>query len=452
LALLAGLACLALFIRPPQQTEPWLLHPGGVPPRAVEVTELPEFHGDRVTGPARDLDPAAFRLSDTGPELQETADPEVPATIDRMVRVGRGDTLIDLFRNAGVARAEAHEATAAMAAVFDPRALRPGQEITLSFAPAADGEASALLGLSLEPHVGLDISVSRDSDGRFTAAGREAPIRRKLVRLEGHVRSSLFEAGAVAGVPGTIMVELFRVFAYDVDFQRDVQPGDSFEVMFERFVDPHGRIARDGAILFGALTLSGERKRVYRFVDRQGNAEYFTANGESVRKALLRTPIDGARLSSGFGNRKHPILGYTALHRGVDFAAPTGTPIQAAGDGVVEHAGANGAYGNYVRVRHTSEYATAYAHMSRIANLKPGMRVRQGQVIGYVGSTGRSTGPHLHYEIIRRGAQVNPLGVKMPVGQRLEAGELTRFRFAAAEIDLRVAEAENEAKRLAAAR
>lgn len=188
------------------------------------------------------------------------------------------------------------------------------------------------------------------------------------------------------------------------------------------------------------MTLSGETKRIYRYPSDEDGADYYNERGESVRKALLRTPIDGARLTSGFGSRNHPILGYSAVHKGVDFGAPAGTPIQAAGDGVVEQSGWNGSYGNYIRIRHNTEFASAYAHMSRIAiNLRAGQRVRQGQIIGYVGTTGRSTGPHLHYEIIRRGTQVNPISVQAPIGRKLEGPALTRFREARADMDLRVA-------------
>ncbi|MFM8991188.1 MAG: M23 family metallopeptidase, partial [Alphaproteobacteria bacterium] len=181
---------------------------------------------------------------------------------------------------------------------------------------------------------------------------------------------------------------------------------------------------------------------LYRHVDRDGHVDFFNEKGESVRKALLKTPIDGARLTSGFGNRTHPILGYSAFHKGVDFGAPTGTPIQAAGDGVVEKKGWFGGYGNYVRLKHNSEFATAYGHMSRFApGIAEGSRVRQGQVIGYVGSTGMSTGPHLHYEILKRGAQVNPTGVKFPTGRKLEGVDLVNFRHAKARVDQSFAEA-----------
>ncbi|MCW5752944.1 MAG: M23 family metallopeptidase, partial [Alphaproteobacteria bacterium] len=203
-----------------------------------------------------------------------------------------------------------------------------------------------------------------------------------------------------------------------------------FQVMFERLTDEQGRVAKEGNITFASMTLSGQVLRYFRYQpsdDRE--ADYFTEKGQSVRKALLRTPIDGARLTSGFGMRRHPILGYTAQHKGVDFAAAVGTPIMAAGDGTVEMAGWNGAYGKYVRIRHNSNYSTAYAHLSRFASdLRQGQRIRQGQTIGYVGTTGRSTGPHLHYEVLINNSHVNPLSVRLPTGRNLEGKELLRFR------------------------
>ena len=181
-------------------------------------------------------------------------------------------------------------------------------------------------------------------------------------------------------------------------------------------------------MLFAALTLSGQRRELTRFTPSSGKTDYFDQKGRSVRKTLMRTPIDGARLSSGFGMRRHPILGYSRMHRGVDFAAPKGTPIYAAGDGVVERAGRNGGYGKYIRLRHNGSYKTAYAHLSGYAKgVKRGRRVRQGQIIGYVGSTGQSTGPHLHYEVMVNGKQVNPRKIKLPSGEKLKGADLEAF-------------------------
>ncbi|MBI3451798.1 MAG: M23 family metallopeptidase, partial [Rhodospirillales bacterium] len=368
------------------------------------------------------------------------ADPAASEESEQNIQVRSGDTLLDLLVNAGVSRAEAHEAVGALRNVFDPRELRPGQEITLTFGPLPSSpEQSALIGANLAARADRDINLSRDGDGRFTALRRDKALTRELVRAGGTVRSSLFEAGSNAGVPGTVMVELIRAFSYDVDFQRDIQPDDAFELVFERFSDEQGRPVKDGDVLYGALTLGGKTKQIYRYALSDGFVDFYNERGESVRKALLRTPIDGARLTSRFGNRMHPILGYSAMHKGADFGAVTGTPIQAAGDGTVEQAAWNGAYGYYVRLRHNAEYATAYAHLSRFAaNLRPGQKIRQGQVIGYVGATGRVTGPHLHYEVLRRGTQINPMSVQLPTGRKLDGVQLAKFQAARAEIDIRI--------------
>ena len=415
--------------------------PDTTPPEALAEALAEIAPAARTPDVWAGIDPADFRLSETGPEPVETAeDEEITSSEQRVVMVRRGDTLLDLLLNAGIARAEAHEAVSALRGIFNPRSLKPGQEITLTVLPLNIGEQPSLLSAVFPATAERDINLSRDADGRFTALGVDRDLRRELIRARGTVRSSLFEAAGAAGVPGAIMVELIRALSYDIDFQRDVQPGDSFDLVFERFRDEDGRFAKDGEIVYGSLNLSGTRKQIYRHVHGDGSVGYYNEKGENVRKALLRTPIDGARLTSAFGLRAHPILGYSAVHKGVDFGAPQGTPVQAAGDGVVELAGWQGAYGQYVRIRHNSEYATAYGHLSRIATgVRQGDRIRQGQVIGYVGSTGRSTGPHLHYEVMRRGAQVNPIAVQFPTARKLEGEDLIQFRTAKAEIDLQVA-------------
>ena len=229
---------------------------------------------------------------------------------------------------------------------------------------------------------------------------------------------------------------MIRIYSFDVDFQRELQPGDSFEVLYEALFENDGSLAKTDGVLYASLTLSGQRLDMYNFTPHSGHSDFFDSKGQSVRKTLMRTPIDGARLSSRFGMRKHPVLGYSRLHKGTDFAAPRGTPVYAAGDGVVESAGRNGAYGKYVRIRHNSTYKTAYAHMRRIAKgMRRGKRVRQGQVIGYVGSSGRSTGPHLHYEVLRGGRQVNPLKIKLPSGEKLKSADLESFERERARIN-----------------
>jgi murein DD-endopeptidase MepM/ murein hydrolase activator NlpD len=231
-------------------------------------------------------------------------------------------------------------------------------------------------------------------------------------------------------LPQAVLGEVIRAFSYDVDFQREIQPGDSFEVMFDQLVDENsGKILGTGAIAYAALTLSGKAQALYRFVTADGTSGFFNAEGASVKKALLRTPVDGARISSSFGMRHHPILGFTRMHQGVDFAVPAGTPIMASGDAVVAAAGWKGGYGNMVVLRHDATYSTAYGHMSRIAKgIKPGTHVHQGEVIGYVGMTGLATGPHLHYEVRINSRPVNPLGVRLAAIDQLQGRDLAAFK------------------------
>jgi len=267
-----------------------------------------------------------------------------------------------------------------------------------------------------------------------------APLTRVPELTAGVIRTNLFEAAGDAHLPDTVLAEMIRAFSYDIDFQRDLEPNDSFEVLYERLYDASGKAAGTGDIIYAAMTLSGRTHRLYRY--RPAGAEtaaFFTDGGWSVKKALLRTPIDGAQLSSGYGMRLHPILGYTKMHRGIDFAAPRGTPIMAASDGVVEEAGWRGDYGNFILIRHDGDYETAYAHLSRLTRgLRPGTPVRQGEVIGFVGATGRATGPHLHFEVRVRGEQVNPLSVKSEAGQRLAGRDLVAFWMTAQTIDREV--------------
>ena len=371
-----------------------------------------------------------------------------PPPVTRLITVARGDTLMKLLVDAGVERIQAHQAVTAMEPVFSARRLRPGQEIELAFfgtgRPDDSGAAAAqgpLLGISFSPSSERDIQIRRNApEAAFSAQEIERPLERHLAYAQGTINSNLSVAARDVKVPHPVLIETIRAFSYDVDFQREIQKGDDFELLYEIFVDETGAVVRSGELLYAAMTLSGSRTEIYHYARANGDADYYTPQGTSVRRSLMRTPIDGARLSSGFGMRKHPILGYSKMHRGTDFAAPRGTPIYAAGNGVVEVAGRKGGYGKYVRIRHGSSYKTAYAHLSRYGKgVKSGVRVKQGQVIGYVGSTGRSTGPHLHYEVILNGKQVNPLKVTLPRGDKLKKSEMADFAKRRAEIDRQVA-------------
>ena len=363
--------------------------------------------------------------------------PELPLVLDRALTVENGQTMMELLLKTGIDREEADAAIAALGDVYEPRHLRAGQEIRVSFAPTlTEDSVGRLMALLVNESVERDVQVTRAADGGFTASEIARPLSVAVERQAGIIRSSLYDAGSDAGVPQPIMAEMIRAMSYDIDFQRDIQPGDSFELLYEQYRDRDGRPVKTGVILYAELTLGGDPHDFYSFTAADGRSDFYTASGDSVRKALLRTPVDGFRITSGFGMRKHPILGYSKFHKGIDFAAPTGAPIYAAGDGVVEEAGRKSSYGNYVRIRHNGTYGTAYAHLSRFATgMKVGRRVRQGEIIGYVGSTGRSTGPHLHYEVLVSGNQINPLSVKLPTGEKLTGEQKQRFLLAKSGID-----------------
>ncbi|MBI3444580.1 MAG: peptidoglycan DD-metalloendopeptidase family protein [Magnetospirillum sp.] len=361
---------------------------------------------------------------------------------DHIVQVGSGETLMSLLGRAGINSMDAAQAVEALIKVFDPRDLKAGQKVTVTFDPDPAGFGQGEFSqMSLAADPIREVQARRNKTGGFTGREEKRQVTRQVAHYSGTIKSSLFESASSAGVPAQVIINMIKVLSYDVDFQRDIQSGDTFEVMFEGWYDTKGKLVKAGELLFTGLDLSGAEITLYRFEDGSGQNDFFNGKGESAKKALLKTPVDGAKITSGFGLRHHPILGYSKMHKGIDFGVPPGTPIQAAGDGSVEMAGANGAYGNYVRIRHGNGFATAYAHMQRIAQgVHTGRRVTQGQIIGFVGSTGRSTGPHLHYEVLQGNNQVNPLSIKVPTGIKLAGRDLERFQAHKRQSDLLMAQ------------
>lgn len=348
----------------------------------------------------------------------------------RDVEVERGDTLGELLIEEGTSPDDAQAASAALSRVYDPSELRGGQVVTLTFETNRRGEGQPVLrSIGLKPSVERDISVNRNADGSYLAEETVKTLKPIGTRAEGTIEGSLYQSAKDAGVPDGVIVDLIRIYSHAVDFQREIRQGDKFDVLFTKYVDESGDTIKSGAIDYAQLTLSGEAKPLFRFTSSEDQTtDYYTPKGTSGKRMLMRTPIDGARLTSGYGMRMHPILGYTKMHKGVDFSAPTGTPIMAAGNGTIKFARWFGTFGNYVRLKHANTYETAYAHMSRFApGIKEGARVRQGQIIGYVGTTGRSTGPHLHYEVLAHEAQINPMDVKIPTGTTLAGADLDAF-------------------------
>ena len=386
------------------------------------------------------------RAAEESVDLALLASPGVQgASRTREVRelvVGRGDTLMHLLLRAGVPRNQAAGAIEAIRKVYDPRRIVPGRKLVVTYLagdPALEDRNIVLREIKLDTGPGKAVAVEGRAAG-FRARRVETPTELRLVRASGKISSSLYHAAKKAAMPPAIFVQLVRIYSWDVDFQREIRKGDSFDAAWESLYTPEGTLVDHGKMVYGSLTLSGKRLELYRFESRRGT-DYFDKKGAGARKPLLRTPIDGARLSSGYGKRRHPILGYTKMHRGVDFAARPGTPIFAAGDGRVAYAGRKGTFGIYMRIRHNERYQTAYAHMRAIRRgVRRGTRVTQGQVIGYVGSTGRSTGPHLHYEILVNGHQVNPMRVAMTPQLRLKGEDLAAFHVFRGSLERRLAQ------------
>ena len=354
----------------------------------------------------------------------------------KRVSVLRNETLSSVLDRIGASREEANGAVYAASQFVDLRGMRPGDDVTAWLETGADG-AARLMGVSLRPAADKQVLVSRGLDGTWTSHELKAKLSPGINYISGDVDQSIYQTATQQGATDQQIVDYADIFGYDIDFQREVQTGDHFGMLYETFEDERGQQVKTGTILMATMDGAALTKTFYRFrPSDDGNVDYFDATGQSVKKFLMKTPINGARLSSSFGNRKHPVLGYNKLHKGTDFAAPTGTPIYAAGNGKLVKYGPNGTYGNFAKIEHANGYQTAYAHMSRFAKgVSNGAFVKQGQVIGYVGTTGRSTGPHLHYEVYINNKPVNAMSLKLPTGRTLSGAQLEAFSAEKARIE-----------------
>ena len=280
----------------------------------------------------------------------------------------------------------------------------------------------------------------RKSQNKFHVKENILQLYKKEVVVKNIITNNLYSSAINSDVEPNIIVEFARIFGFEVDFQRDIRKGDWFEIYYEKFIDDNNKVRDTGKIIYASMYVNGEEINLYNFKFKNNDQEYYDIKGKSITKSLMKTPINGARLSSSFGMRKHPILGYNKMHRGTDFAAPSGTPIIASGSGTVTRARWCGGGGNCVKIKHNSTYETIYAHMKAFAKgVKEGRKVRQGQIIGYVGSTGLSTGPHLHYEVIVNGKKVNSQKLKLPSGKILKGEERKQFELDRIKIDLKLA-------------
>jgi len=305
---------------------------------------------------------------------------------------------------------------------FDLRNLKIGQYIYFY-----EDNKSKITKIIIPINFETDIILKIESDD-IILSKVETKSSREITSKELIIYSSLYSDGIKAGIPLPILIQAIKLYSFDIDFQRDIKKNTKLKISFEKFYNSKRKQIKYGNIEFINLIIGNKKLEYFLFKTDEGFYDYFNSEGKNIKKSLLKTPIDGARLSSNFGMRKHPILGYNKLHKGVDFAAKSGTPIYAGGNGVIEFVGNNGGYGKYIRIRHNNEYKTAYAHLSNFKKgIYKGMRVNQGDTIGFVGSTGNSTGAHLHYEIIYQSKQINPMTMKLPSGKILQGDELMRF-------------------------
>lgn len=407
------------------------ISPGTIEPEAEAVSTLAPVPA--AIGPLNEgaYPIASARIGMTASVRVMPAPPE-PAMVNKTIQLLRGDTLMEALMRAGSTGRDAYLAVESFSKVLDPRRVKAGQEFKIVLGPRPVREPSRTI-QTMEVRSDWDrkVIVQRAADGNFAAKAQPMEVDIVPTRVRGIITDGLFPSAKRSGAPSRAISDFMRVLGFTVDFQRDVREGDEFDLVFNKKVVEETGESRTGELLYAKLRMKRGNKELEltKFQPAGEKAQFFHTNGVSTKALLMKSPIDGARMSSGFGMRRHPVLGFSRMHKGIDFAAPTGTPIMAAGTGVVEYIGRHAGYGNFIRIRHQGNYKTAYAHMSRFnPAMKHGKQVQQGQIIGYVGSTGLSTGPHLHYEIHKGDTPINPTSAKVPTGRWLEGSDLAAFK------------------------
>jgi murein DD-endopeptidase MepM/ murein hydrolase activator NlpD len=384
------------------------------------------------------LQHAAFASAEAQPGFER------PESIP--VKVRPGETLEGAVLRAGVAPNDARQVVTALQGAIDTVNIKAGMAFEAAVAERRNGRAGSarLIGLSMRTSPSSTLTVSRTFDGAMKLRELEEKVTDETKVACGEMKGSFYESVADVGGTPAVISQAAKLFSHKIDFSRDIKEGDKFCLVFGRKVTESGRTVEAGDLEYAEV--KGQKFYAFERTGDDGKPQFFDELGKNIKGFLLRTPVDGARITSTFGMRKHPVLGYTRGHKGVDFGAGTGTPILAAGDGVVLEARRWSGYGNWLRIRHSGQWDTGYGHISRYAKgIKPGVHVRQGQVVAYVGSTGLATGPHLHYEVWLNGQRVNPIGAKVPQGTILAGGELSRFKAQRNHIDQMLAAGGDEA-------
>ena len=357
-----------------------------------------------------------------------------PKFIDITHKVSKGETFNKILNNYKIPKSEIQKIIKILSKENKLNNLKTNQIIIFTIDKSENNKITNLL---FPVSRTKKIQLTRDSISKnFKEKEIITNLSKKIIFKEAKILKSLYKTAIDLGIQANVIIEFARIYGFQVDFQRDIRKGDSFQIMYEVFEDEEGKIFETGNVIFADLILRNQKNTFYYF-DKKNSAGHYDKNGKSVKKALMKTPINGARLSSSFGMRKHPIDGFNKMHKGTDFAAPLGTPIMASGDGKVIRAKWCGGGGNCIKIKHNSTYSTIYAHMSKFAvGIKNGVRVKQGQIIGYVGSTGKSTGPHLHYEVIKNGKKINSQTLKLPSGKILSGKNRELFEINRIKLDV----------------
>tara|TARA_B110000438_G_C15754956_1_gene624652 strand:- start:26 stop:1333 length:1308 start_codon:yes stop_codon:yes gene_type:complete len=351
-----------------------------------------------------------------------------------------GDTIQKILKKNKVQNNEIQSIIGHYKKFANPNNLMVGNKIDITVKKNAVNNGNNILNFSIPISKSTTIEIKKNSLNQIESQKIITKLYKKKVLAENVISKSLYSSAVESKINPDTIIEFARIFGFEIDFQRDIRKNDYFRIIYDKFVDENGEYIKSGSILYAYMNVNGKEISLYKFGDDKSYG-YFDLNGKSVEKALMKTPINGARLSSSFGLRKHPILGFTKMHSGTDFAAPMGTPIMASGSGTITRAKWCGGGGNCIKIKHNSTYQTIYAHMKSFAKgIKVGKKVRQGQIIGYVGSTGMSTGPHLHYEVIVNGKKVNSQKLKLPSGKVLKNNERTKFEIHRIKTDVLIAE------------
>jgi murein DD-endopeptidase MepM/ murein hydrolase activator NlpD len=360
--------------------------------------------------------------------------------INTNYEIKSGDTIQKILKKLGVKNNDIEGVISEFKKYSNPSKLLVGNKIQIVVKKNSSNDKNTIIKFTLPITKSTNVAISRNEEDKLVSKKIITKLYKKKVIADNIISNNLYTSAIDAKINPDTIIEFARIFGFEIDFQRDIRKNDYFRILYEKFFDENGKFVKSGSILYAHMSVNGREISLYKYGNDKGYG-YFDINGKSVEKALMKTPINGARLSSSFGLRKHPILGFNKMHKGTDFAAPSGTPIMASGAGTVIKAKWCGGGGNCIKIKHNSTYSTIYAHMKSFAKgIKVGKKVRQGQTIGYVGSTGMSTGPHLHYEVLINGKQVNSQKLKLPSGKILKGDERQAFEIHRIKSDVLIAE------------